>query len=612
MISNQFPLLLTRIKRSFSQKRSFKTLLIVSFCILSILPVILIQLASYYNLISILQKNIDIVEHNNLVQTQKNIQTKLNFYEDLLFRIYTDDQIVHLIDNINIGKDLEINNSQLRHMLHEYIYTMPYIQSITILMKNGAMVFDDVLTGYNTKTSWLDTSGDKPVQLFQQISSDDGLKIMSSQVASYFSSKKYYLFHLAHRIIDYKNIHKKNGVVILSIDEKMLSDICDEQKGKNTYDNSFIFIVGLDGTVISYPDKSNIGVQLNLPKDSEEKRVFIRNMVSIKNSIERNNLSVYEVDDEKTGWNIILVRDRKTLYRDIANQQRMTILVTILSVLALLSIIYLITKRLTQSIDTVVHAMNTAGRGELSVRIQKNRTMPLEMEKIADNFNLMIQEINELIEDVHAASIKQKNAEITALEAQVNPHFLYNTLDTINWMAIDKNEFEISNAINALARILRYSIDNSNGVVEIREEAEWIKQYLFLQQTRLKNSFECRLVIQPDVLDCHVHKLLLQPFVENAIIHGFSDTRKEQMLLIAISKVEGNVSVIIQDNGTGIDTETLNRLNSGNPERVTEKGRLGIFNAMERFRMYYGDQVRIHIDSIVGEGTTVHIEFPED
>jgi two-component system sensor histidine kinase YesM len=571
-----------------------------------------VQVISYYNIISILQKNIDVIESNNLVQTQRNIQTKLGFYEDLLYRIYTDDEIVKLIDNINAGNELEINNSQLRHVLHEYIYTMPYIQSITILMSSGNMVFDDVLTGYNTKTSWLDTSDDRPEKLFRQIASKDTLKIMSSHVVSYFSSKKYYLFHIAHRIIDYRNIYKKNGVVILSIDEKMLSDICAEQQTeKNAHDKSCIVILGADGTVISYPDKSKIGTRLPLPKDPEEKRRLIGTMVSGNANHGGNNLSIYEVEDEKTGWNIFLVRDRKALYQEITNQQKLTIFVIVLSVCALLAIILLITRRLTQSIDTVVRAMNMAGEGKLSVRIEKDRRMPLEMEKIADNFNLMVRKINELIEDVHAASIKQKNAEIRALEAQVNPHFLYNTLDTINWMAIDKNEFEISNAINALARILRYSIDNSNGVVKIRREVEWLKQYIFLQQTRLKNSFESCLKIAPAVLDCHIHKLLLQPFVENAIIHGFENSEQKQILLIEISKPEDVISILIKDNGSGIEQELLEQINAGNYEFLNKKGQLGIFNAMERFRMYYGERVHIDIQSTEGRGTAVHIEYTE-
>ena len=178
------------------------------------------------------------------------------------------------------------------------------------------------------------------------------------------------------------------------------------------------------------------------------------------------------------------------MYQEISSQQRITIAVVLLSIVVLLAIIFLITGRLTRSIGTVVAAMNAAAAGELSARIDIDRTMPLEIEEIASNFNIMIEKIGALIREVQAASTKQRNAEIAAIEAQVNPHFLYNTLDTINWMAIDRDEFEISDAIGALAEILRYGIDDSNGVVEIRQEVEWLKNYVSLQQTRLKDAFD--------------------------------------------------------------------------------------------------------------------------
>ncbi len=123
--------------------------------------------------------------------------------------------------------------------------------------------------------------------------------------------------------------------------------------------------------------------------------------------------------------------------------------------------------------------------------------------------------------------ISREKAEIRALEAQINPHFLYNTLDTINWMAIDRGEFDISNAIGSLANILRYAITDSNGTVCIRDEIEWLKKYIYLQQFRLKNKFVRVIEVAPELLDVKIHKLLLQPFIENAIIHGFNGEQDE-------------------------------------------------------------------------------------
>jgi two-component system sensor histidine kinase YesM len=181
--------------------------------------------------------------------------------------------------------------------------------------------------------------------------------------------------------------------------------------------------------------------------------------------------------------------------------------------------------------------------------------MPLEIESIADGFNDTLEKLNEAI-------TRQQEAQIVALEAQINPHFLYNTLDTINWMAIDRDEYDISNAISSLATILRYAIVNSNAEVSIREESEWIKKYIYLQQYRVKNRFSCSINVAPDTMDAGIHKLLLQPFVENAIVHGFEKDIQDAELVLNIEKKDENVEIRIEDNGSGMDDELMDMIQS--------------------------------------------------
>jgi two-component system sensor histidine kinase YesM len=187
--------------RFVSAKRSFRYRLIVSFCILSIMPVIVIQIVSYYNTADKLQKKIDALENVNLVQTRKTIRTKLDFYEDLLHQMYTDDRIIDLVNKVNDGENEEFYSGQLRRALHSYAYAMPYVHSIVVLTSSGRMVFDDLLTGYNTKTSWLDTAGGQPSRLYQSVIEGNETRVFPTQLASFSTPKKYYLFHLAHRLI---------------------------------------------------------------------------------------------------------------------------------------------------------------------------------------------------------------------------------------------------------------------------------------------------------------------------------------------------------------------------------------------------------------------------
>lgn len=137
----------------------------------------------------------------------------------------------------------------------------------------------------------------------------------------------------------------------------------------------------------------------------------------------------------------------------------------------------------------------------------------------------------------------------------MNPHFLYNSLDTINWMAIEQEQYPISNVVSALGKILRYGIDNSNGIVTIADEQNWLKQYLFLHQNRLHNMLQCDVQIAEDTLGLRIHKLLLQPFVENAIIHGFSQEQELCCLRIHIFRPDELLQIEISDNGRGIPAE---------------------------------------------------------
>jgi two-component system sensor histidine kinase YesM len=204
---------------------------------------------------------------------------------------------------------------------------------------------------------------------------------------------------------------------------------------------------------------------------------------------------------------------------------------------------------------------------------------------------------------------KQRVAEIKALEAQINPHFLYNTLDTINWMAIEKDAFDISNAISSLANILRYAITNYSEAVEIQDEVEWLKNYVFLQQYRFKNRFVCHIDVQPEVMHEKIHKLLIQPFVENAIIHGFDKGQEQYILRVEIGKTDGQTEIVIADNGKGMDAGLVADLNRGFMPERTSKEHIGIENALNRLHQYCDGTETVVFQSEPGKGTQIRIRF---
>lgn len=596
------------MKEYVQKKRwSLKSRLILAFLATSIIPVIAMNLFSYYNTSKIVTDHVKELNHANLQQKKSSLDVWMESYEDILFQIYTDDDIVAMIDNINKGEDISVNKNQLRRTLHGLFYTKDYIKCITVLTANGTMVSYDMLTGSNTN-SWIDSIGFSRDELYDTVSSDNHTRVFSTQPGIVRGVDTYYLFHLGHRIIDYRDVNKDLGIVMVSMDEQLLDSVCSNEED-NKYQYSFI--VDADGRMVSHPDKSLITDQIISWSDSGAERLEgYRNFVEVMEGLDGKAVSVDSVYDEKSNWDIISVSSQDEVMKRLDNQQKIMTTTLAVSLAALATVIILLIRSLTGAIQNVVMVMKAAGKGDLTARVSPKKNMPAEVEVISREFNGMLSRLSLAMEKEKEAVEKQRNAEITALEAQMNPHFLYNTLDTINWMAIDKEEYEISNSINALANILRYGIDNSNGIVTVRDEQEWLKKYLFLQQTRLKNTFSCEIHIAPELWGCRIHKLLLQPFVENSIIHGFEGVSRKHFLSVSMEHEEDSLKIVIYDNGKGISPEMTEQMNRGIFPESDNKNHIGMENAINRIKMYYGGQGSVSLESSQGEYTKVLIKIP--
>ena len=205
-------------------------------------------------------------------------------------------------------------------------------------------------------------------------------------------------------------------------------------------------------------------------------------------------------------------------------------------------------------------------------------------------------------------SNKRREAEIKAIVAQINPHFLYNTLDCINWMAIKNENYEVSDTIGNFAQILRYSIGDINKEVTIYDEVEWLKKYVCLQQIRFNNSFTLDLDVNDSVLGCRIHKLILQPLVENSITHGFKGFNDGRILKVSINKFQDNyIRIVVKDNGNGIEGRKLEELTSNIKSGKDEDQNIGLKNVYDRVQIYYCDDAKFNIESVEGEGTTITV-----
>ncbi|MBD0378864.1 sensor histidine kinase [Paenibacillus sp. WST5] len=231
-----------------------------------------------------------------------------------------------------------------------------------------------------------------------------------------------------------------------------------------------------------------------------------------------------------------------------------------------------------------------------------------EMGMLQGAFLSMRGRINELIKEVRLISNKEKEAEVRALQAQINPHFVYNSLDAINWMAIENDQTRISRMITSLSDIMRYAIKPGEQLVTIEEELKWAQNYAYLQEMRFEDKFEVVFDVKIDTMDLKVPRLLFQPYLENSIIHGMEDIDTGGVIRITVqstgSEDDQKLMVIVQDNGGGISADKLQQIKERRSHGI------GIYNLDERLKMEYGPSYGTTIQSVYCEGTIVTIILP--
>lgn len=209
-----------------------------------------------------------------------------------------------------------------------------------------------------------------------------------------------------------------------------------------------------------------------------------------------------------------------------------------------------------------------------------------------------------------------KTAQITMLQMQINPHFLYNTLDTIKWMALDLtgDDNSVSEAVGSLAKLYRLNVNTGDYMISLKEEMEQAKNYINILMLRYEDLFKVVWDIDEDALSCTVLRLSMQPVIENAVYHGLKPIRKNGVLTVRGFRADGKVAVVIQDNGVGIPKDELEKLNrelSENPVTADENGHIGIYNVNRRIKLIYGGSYGVFVSSEENKGTIVRLIFPE-
>lgn len=297
--------------------------------------------------------------------------------------------------------------------------------------------------------------------------------------------------------------------------------------------------------------------------------------------------------------------DKDAVLANLINTKEI-LLISLGIVLLAVIVVFLISRRITNSISRLVKQISTSAKHEFNRPIAE--TGGYEAKKIANAFNSMLNELQEYVGLVVQAQQKQRSAELMALQHQINPHFLYNTLASIKFMIQQGKKEKATDMIHALISLLQNALSNVDQTITVEQEIKDLKNYVLINQARYGEGIKVNFFISPDCLDYQLPKLILQPFIENAFFHAFN-IQKEGFVQILVSEKGGNLLCEIVDNGDGMEIK-----GDHTKEDIKEKRHLfsgiGIRNVHERIQMLYGEEFGVEITSEIGNGTKVKVELP--
>lgn len=553
------------------KKRTLRQSMLFYGVIALLLPLLLLAVVTQRRILILLQNSLRYDMQTEIENADGMLNMVMEKYDAVLYDFCTDDAVVALVERIN-GNDedvLDINSNYLRRQLSHVCNRNEGVQALTLVTSTGNVFFYDRYASSFVNTTWADKVSVPEVS--------QGAVYQAGGDVLLGDGNRTYMVQICRRLVDFQNIHRSIGTVILSIDQKLIWDAI------QTKESSQMFLCD-SGRIISARDETLIGKTLS-QVDDKGRRVISRVNV-------------------KTGWRIYDYFSEREYHNAIFAQMSMGIVYSLGFILLILLVLFFVMNPVLKQVNILIQAMSLVEAGDLSAKVERVSYLPTELEQIVDGFNSMIYKINQLLVQVKKSAEEQKNAELSAMEAQIDPHFLYNTLDTINWKAIEREEYEISSMVGGLADILRYSIRNPGETVSIGQELYWLDQYVTLQKERLEQPLELVMDVSKKIREYRIHKLLLQPFVENAIKHGFSQKKEPCRLEIRMRLTEGQIYIQIRDNGKGISGEKLKRLNDqdGDP-----RCHVGIANVRKRLQLYYGEESSMYFESLEGVGTTVHL-----
>ena len=599
-----------------------KKLFIMLFTII-IIPEALLMTISYYISYNIVERKYAEINKLGASQVSIKLESYLSSFEKSMYDLYAEAELNSKKSKSGLNAEGGLNSILRKIALGEgdYVIDAESEKSLSDMLlsmseKNRDILYSQLFDVNKKLLAGFGSSNrNVPEEIFEMVDSYSETKnVWYGPYSNYYKQN---VFTLGKKIKD-MNDFITLGYMYVSLKETDLESVY-----RNTGETGNIsYLIDGDGMIVSHPNKNLLGTKA----DPDIRRLLEANtdQAVIKGADNGNNMVSFSAI-KNTGWKVVVISSMASVSQGMGKM-----LAGFVAVLILASIsIAMITSRISKSIARPINDLSKRVRGFANGdRIPEDAefTGGDEIEQLNDSFNNMMRRINSLIEEVYEAKLrkneaelKSKEAELTLLQSQINPHFLYNTLEIIRWKAmfLTNGENEVTEMVSTLSDFFRLSLSKGEKIIPLKDEIAHTRNYVTIMNFRYTNKIDVQWHVDEELLDRRVPKLILQPVVENAIYHGIKPTNGKGLINIYVRRNENRIELQVMDNGVGMSSEAVERLNSEMADNAPpqpgpgKKGGYGLRNVNQRIKLTFGDKYGLYIDSELGTGTSVRIYLPE-
>lgn len=570
--------------------RSFRFMISMSFTFVALTGMILITAV-------LLNRYERTLERQVLSDSQKLIgQVEINLNTYLRSMMRSSDAVYY-----NVIKKVDFDKDDIsRELSLLYEANKDNLVSIACFTRDGELLgaapVGSLKKNVNiTAQSWFEDASDKM----------ENLHFSDLHVQNIFENKsgRYYWVVSLSRGVELTNDGKMSGGILLvdmnfSGIQQLFTEVNNDGKG-------YVYLIGRDGEIIYHP-RQNLIFSNIIQENNQTASTYDEGIHNEEFQGEQRVVVVKTVG--YTGWKIVSVVSKESLFSDLNQTRMMALLNLVLAIFLMIFVNQYVAVRITDPLKKLEKSIQGIEMKQQPVVYIGG---PPEIQHLGLTIRFMVEELQELTDKMVKEQEEKRKNELDALQSQINPHFLYNTLDSIMWMIESERYEDAVSMVQALGRLLRISLSRGKNVISVGDELQHARSYLAIQKYRYKNKFTSYFEVEPDIEQYKTIKLVIQPLIENAIYYGMEYMDGEGEIHIRAYTREQDLYLEVEDNGPGMPEEQVEHLLTGG-EKARQKGSgIGLKNVNQRIQLYFGTQYGLEIESEPDEGTVVRIHIPK-